>query len=375
MGVAGRGDSFARDVFVRGRVSRAVTTSLAGLAALLLVAPGADAQTTAPTAVLRYERSDDAAQCPDAQGLRDTVAARLGYDPFRDAAPTTVHATITRNRRRLRGRVEVTNAAGATVGTREIESSRRDCAEVASAMALAISIVIDPLSLTRPPPPPAPPVAPPPPPPPPPPPAPPPPVVVAAPVTPPPPPPVRRVAPPPPPPPSRRPAIEVALGVGFTLGHTPDVTASVAASVALRWSLLSLALEGSHAFLSRAELAGVGEVQASLASGRVVPCLNQRFGRRVDGSVCGVVALGALSATATGVDVARPSTAFYAAVGARLAARVALSSHLGLRARVDALGAVTPISLQIRDGGRERVVWATSTAAFTAGIDLVATFP
>jgi hypothetical protein len=341
---------------------------------VLLVARGAAAQTT-PTAVLRYERSDDAAQCPDAQGLRDTVAARLGYDPFRDAAPTTVHATIIRNRRRLRGRVEVTNAAGATVGTREIESSRRDCAEVASAMALAISIVIDPLSLTRPapPPPPAAPVAPPPPPLPPPPP--PPPVVVAAPVVPPPPPPppVRLVALPPSP--SRRPAIEVALGVGFTLGHTPDVTATATASVAVRWNLLSLALEGSHAFLSRADLVGVGEVQASLASGRIVPCLNQRFSRRVDASFCGVVALGALSATATGVDVARPSAAFYAAVGARLAARVALSSLLGLRARVDALGAVTPISLQIRDGGRDRVVWASSTASLTAGIDLVATFP
>ncbi len=119
----------------------------------------------------------------------------------------------------------------------------------------------------------------------------------------------------------------------------------------------------------------MGAVQASLASGRVVPCLNQRFSRRFDGSACGVFAFGALSATATSVDVARPAVAFYAAVGLRLAARLGLSSHLGLRARVDLLGAVTPIDLQIRDGGRERVVWATSTASLTAGLDLVATFP
>ncbi len=344
--------------------------ALACLVGTLLVATNAAAQTPTPTAVLRYERSDDAAQCPDAQGLRDTVAARLGYDPFRDAAPTTVHATITRNRRRLRGRVEVTNAAGATVGTREIESSRRDCAEIASAMALAISIVIDPLSLTRPPPPPAPVVPPSPPPPPP-----PPPVVVVEPIAsppPPPPPPIVRRAPPPP---SRRPAVEVALGGGVTLGHTPAATASVAASVALRWNLVSLALEGSHAFLSSAELAGVGEVQASLASGRIVPCLNHRFSPRFEASVCGVLALGALSATATSVDLARPAAAFYAAVGARLAGRFALSPLLGLRARVDLLGNVTPVSLQIRDGGRERVVWSTSTASLTAGLDLVATFP
>ncbi|MEZ4394671.1 MAG: hypothetical protein R3A48_26660 [Polyangiales bacterium] len=126
---------------------------------VLLVAPAAASQPRGPTAVLRYERGAGASTCPDAQAIRDAVAARLGYDPFRDAAPMTVRATIARHRRRLRGRVEVTHAAGAALGTREIESSHRDCAEIASALTLAVSIVIDPLSLTRPaPPPPAPPV-------------------------------------------------------------------------------------------------------------------------------------------------------------------------------------------------------------------------
>ncbi|MDP3212935.1 MAG: hypothetical protein Q8S73_02435, partial [Deltaproteobacteria bacterium] len=206
------------------------------------------------------------------------------------------------------------------------------------------------------------------------------PVVVAPPVAPPvvpPPPPLAPPPPPPPPPPRppRRPAVEVTLGGGVTLGHTPGATGSVAASVGLRWNLVSLALEADHAFLSGAALAGAGEVRASLSSGRLVPCLRQRLGARVDTSACGVLALGALGATAAQVEVARPAAAFYAAVGVRLAARLALSSHLGLRARVDLLGAVTPISLQIRNGAQDIVVWSASPAAFAAGLDFAATFP
>lgn len=184
--------------------------------------------------------------------------------------------------------------------------------------------------------------------------------------------------PPPPPPrptPSRRPAVEVAVGGGFVYGHTPDATGSATASVGLRWNLVSLALEGDHAFLSRAARSGAGEVQASLSSGRIVPCFRHRFGARVDGAACGVLALGALAATAAGVDVARPDTTLYAAVGLRVAVRLALSTHLGLRARADLLGSLTPVSLQIRNGAQELVVWSASDAAVGAGVDVVATFP
>lgn len=353
---------------------RAGTRAL--VAAALLGAPTAAAQSN-PTAVLHYTRSDAAESCPDEQRLRDTVAARLGYDPFREAAPMVVRATIARTHHRLRGRIAVTDAAGADVGTREIESSRQDCAEIASAMALAISIVIDPLSLTRPPPPPTV-TAPPPPPPPTPPPA-APPVQCVAPPSPPVPPPVivvaERRAPPPAPRETPPRTIEAALGAGVTLGHTPDTTAVLAASVGLRWSRVSVALEGSFAFLSHASREGVGDVQATLATGRAVPCLRQRFGARVDGAVCGVLALGALSGTATGVDVARPGAALHAAAGGRVAVQVALVANVAVRGRAELLGALTPTDLVIRNGGRDVVVWSTATGALTAAIDVVATFP
>ena len=70
------------------------------------------------------------------------------------------------------------------------------------------------------------------------------------------------------------------------------------------------------------------------------------------------------------VDVARTDAALYAAVGLRVAALFALTPHLGLRARADLLGALTPISLQLRGGGRELLVWSASPVAVAAGIDL-----
>ncbi|MEZ4394672.1 MAG: hypothetical protein R3A48_26665 [Polyangiales bacterium] len=138
---------------------------------------------------------------------------------------------------------------------------------------------------------------------------------------------------------------------------------------------MSLALEGDHAFLSSAAREGGGAVQATLSSGRVVPCLRQRLGARVDGAACAVLALGALGATATEVDQALPVAAFYAAAGPRLAARFALSPQLGLRARAELLGALTPVTLRIREGAREAAVWSASPVAVGAGIDLTATFP
>lgn len=176
------------------------------------------------------------------------------------------------------------------------------------------------------------------------------------------------------PPPSRGPTLEAAVGLGVTAGHTPAITPELVASAALRWSLVSLGLEASHAFLSSASRDGIGEVRASLSAGRIVPCVRHRFSARLDGAACGLIALGALSATAAQVDRARPTTALYAALGLRVAATVALLPHLALRARADLLGALTPHTLQILQGRQNVVVWSSAPLAFSGGIDLVATF-
>ena len=62
------------------------------LAVLLGVSFGAAADR--PTARLTYTRKAGSTICPDEPLMRQLVAARLGYDPFRDDADRTVVVTI-----------------------------------------------------------------------------------------------------------------------------------------------------------------------------------------------------------------------------------------------------------------------------------------
>lgn len=119
-------------------------------------------------AQLVYVR-EGADTCPDEEGLRDAVAARLGYDPFVRVGPAgpvvprgagapgsappanrgparVIHATMRRGRRGaplLRAEVEV-KQGGRVTGTRVLTSNESDCRELASTVAFAISIAIDP---------------------------------------------------------------------------------------------------------------------------------------------------------------------------------------------------------------------------------------
>ncbi len=100
--------------------------------------------------VLIYERGEGAAACPDETELRDAVAARLGWVPFRDDATRVVRARVVARGRRLEASVEALGPDGRVAGRREIQSASRDCDELARGVALAISVAIDPLSLVRP---------------------------------------------------------------------------------------------------------------------------------------------------------------------------------------------------------------------------------
>ncbi len=88
------------------------------------------------------------AHCPDQLQLRSATVARLGYDPFVASAPSTLYATFSRTNRGLRGEIKLDDPSRENPGTRQIESISGDCAELGKAMALAISIAIDPLRAT-----------------------------------------------------------------------------------------------------------------------------------------------------------------------------------------------------------------------------------
>jgi hypothetical protein len=104
----------------------------------------------AKTARLVYER--EVPECPDESTLRNEVLARLGYDPFTQNSPRTMTASIERTRSGLRAHIVFHDPGSKGGGSRTLESTKNDCSELASAMVLAITIAIDPSSLTRPPP-------------------------------------------------------------------------------------------------------------------------------------------------------------------------------------------------------------------------------
>src|SRR6185369_6255773 len=90
-----------------------------------------------------------AERCVDEEGLRRAVAARLGYDPFFPWAKVSVVAHVRKDPGAYRAEVTLVDEGGVSRGTRALSSEGDDCAPLVGALALSISLALDPLSLTR----------------------------------------------------------------------------------------------------------------------------------------------------------------------------------------------------------------------------------
>ena len=110
---------------------------------ILLCAAPARAEDPPPhiTARLDYVPAQG---CPPASVLRGEVARRLGYDPFIEAAPLRVVATITRGKNALAGSVELYDSASAVIW-REPTTPATDCRTVVIQMAGKLAFRLDPL--------------------------------------------------------------------------------------------------------------------------------------------------------------------------------------------------------------------------------------
>ena len=313
-----------------------------------LATSGVAAQTR-EMAQLAYERGPGAEECPDEGEVRDAVAARLGYDPFVSVAPTHVTATIQRAAGSLRATVRVEREAERRPPSPRVLTSREnDCAELASAMTLAISVAIDPLSFSRPAPP------------------------------------AEATAPAPAPAPARTPAparaaattpattpspsapgAHARLGAALvgSLGAAPGPTLGAELLGGVRYEQLSIDLE-ARADLPRTsdETESGGRVRSSLLVATLAPCLHA-------GALagCALGAVGIVLAEGTGVAVPRSDTGLYAAVGARAAIELPMSAELRVLASLEALLDLTPASLQL-DG---RDVWTTPRVAGAARAGLM----
>jgi len=114
--------------------------------ALCLVASHASASQSAH---LVYSRAAEASACPDESGLREAVARRLGYDPFVLQSTRLLVVEILAPEAGLKARVYAIENGDTAGGVRELNSPARDCKELIAAVALAISIAIDPDAIDR----------------------------------------------------------------------------------------------------------------------------------------------------------------------------------------------------------------------------------
>jgi hypothetical protein len=300
------------------------------------------------SARLVYSRSVEAARCPDETELRQLVARRLGYDPFVAVSMNTVVAELRGDGDGLRARVYVIRESNAAGGTRELQSPMRDCTDLAATVALAISIAVDPDALAR---------------------------VEAAPAT------ESKVPESVPehaaaekqagadaPPPQRRSAaktasseaelqarargastasdsafVSVGLAPFMATGLAPSPVIGASAAIALRWRDWGFALEPAATLVSSREAATSGSrVRVWTASGAALA--GRYFGHAYAGLL---FELAVLNASGQGVDAPKSSHPVVPSTGLRLALDWPLASNWSLVPRVDALVALTRISMQL----------------------------
>ncbi len=349
------GPRFARTRRREGDSKRRIREVAAprGIATALVVAISLIGENAhADGAKLTYTRGRGAEACPDEGALREAVAQKVGRDPF-DGEDVHVEVHVERRADDLAADVEVREGSVAR-GRRTLFSKSSSCDELASALAVTISVALDPARFGEPP---------------------------------------RRWAPPPTPSPADRPFAEeppppapsstqdhapkgvtwqAAGGGGVAFGAAPAPAAAFLLSFGARWRRVSLDLEGRTHLPSSAAVAegGPGDgpgagVSASSSLVALVPCFHVG-----PAGLCAVGAAGVVRGEGKGVALPSTDSSFGAAAGARLTLELALLPELGLRAGIDGMATIHGTRLTL--AGRE--VWASPSLWASSWIAAVVSF-
>lgn len=91
-----------------------------------------------------WVRGGDAERCPSEREIAERVRARLGRDPFDDAAARVIEGSVTHENGQWRLELRVRDEDGALLGERALGSSGDDCTSLADAGTLAVVLTIDP---------------------------------------------------------------------------------------------------------------------------------------------------------------------------------------------------------------------------------------
>ena len=301
----------------------------------------------AADATLQYRIANNLSDCPDEEQLRGAVSARLGYDPFHQEGTRDVAISLTRKGKAIEGRFELRDERGRESAKRTLTAKR--CDELVAALALAISIAIDPDRALLPhrehaiqsepslptlaPKSEAPDAR----------------QLPAAPLN---------LALPPP----RRPLlsrVHLALGTAG-LGQVGNVAAFIGAGASLRYGAFGTELEARFLPPS-SEKVGAGRVRTSTMAVAILPCahFDPVF-------LCGNFSIGALQGEAEGIEAPDKATTAFAQGGIRVGAAITFAKRLSLEPFVDGLVTLTRTRITFR--GQE--VWATGIFGIEGGLRL-----
>jgi hypothetical protein len=335
-------------------------------ALVILCTPTLSPAETARAAELRYVRDTSASSCADEKEFRSKVSARLGYMPFREHAALVLTVHLAQADLGFKAAVRYEDATAHANSTRKFSSTATDCAELIESIALAVSIVLDPLERKRSLPPAsnssvglsspladdaAPPVA-----------------LLHAPIA----------------TPNRTPtstaddpapetsseqavtksgnqpaAVETTFGSLAAVAAAPSPSVGFTMGLGLKWMRASVALEGRLDLPASSPDFGGRRVQSSLLVGALVPCF-----RPGPIWLCTVFGAGSLRGTGEGAATTFNEMTFYATAGPRAGVEWAPSSAFALVAHADLLAVLTRTELRING------VPLWTTPPVTAGIGL-----
>lgn len=263
-----------------------------------------------------YETRAGTQTCPRARVLEDAVSARLGYEPWRSGAAQRFRTVLERKREGFTARVQLETDEGKTIGVRNV-GPQASCDALIEGIALAISIVIDPLSAHRTPPEPVP----------------------TAPI---------------PPDPQLDLRLQLAGGFFVTGLSAPKITAGFQLGILGRLGQFAFGLEGRGDIPGRLEVEG-GRISTSLLLGSALGCFHyEAFG------ACLVASLGTMRADADALVNASNTSNFYATAGARGLMELMISPRFALAIQIEA--AVVLTRIELIDTTTQMPFWTTPAA-------------
>jgi hypothetical protein len=291
--------------------------------------------------------------CPNAAEMRDAIRADFGYDPVRDDATWRVTVAVNPGLgRTIQATMELRDPTGNVVWKDHKKAINDDCDTLVSGVALSIRISIDHrVPPIEPKPEPAAPE-----------PKPEPEPTASEPVVPKPAPATPEQAPDAPAarpdskessePPATRPKVRAGLGTTFAVGDAPDASFGVSAQVGIRWSIVSISLEGRGDIQPED-----GGLETGRISGAVLPCghYGVLFG-------CALGTVGRQSASYEKEE----DSAWYGGGGVRAGVELPVVDPLALRLSGE-LVATTPTG-SMNVGAMERWSSPTISGVVTAGI-------